>query len=417
MQGEPNNKDYFMKLHKILSVLAISAIAFILSGCFKWAARAKDKLPKETALHKTYNYEGKVIIVGAGASGLAAAKVLEQNNIDYTILEATNRYGGRLKKDTTLADFPIDVGAEWLHSAPIALNVLKGKKGDQIDEELIPYKLVSTANWDGEKYKPSPNWQNKFMYDFMPESKFKSSTWYDFVNQNIAKTVKHKIKFNSPVAEIDYSDNKVILKTQNGDSYEADRVIVTVSIGVLKSNMITFKPEMKEEKREAIEAVTFRQGFKLALKFSEKFYPDAINCIVKDGERVFYDIAFGKDAQSNILGFLCVGNETQKYYALKSEQEIISNVLQELDKIFDGKASATYTGDYILENWGQYEFTQGTWTQAIQEKKSHLKVLNQSLDKKVYFAGEIYDPYQQMGVPGAILSGYYSIDRLLNEED
>ena len=44
------------------------------------------------------HYSGKVIIIGAGASGLAAAKVLEQNNIDYTILEATNRYGGRLKK-------------------------------------------------------------------------------------------------------------------------------------------------------------------------------------------------------------------------------------------------------------------------------------------------------------------------------
>ena len=49
------------------------------------------------------------------------------------------------------------------------------------------------------------------------------------------------------------------------------------------------------------------------------------------------------------------------------------------------------------------------------EKKSNLKTLNLPLDKKVYFAGEIYDPYQQMGVPGAILSGYYSADKLLTE--
>jgi len=61
---------------------------------------------------------------------------------------------------------------------------------------------------------------------------------------------------------------------------------------------------------------------------------------------------------------------------------------------------------------------QGTWTQAFQEKKSHLEILNQSIDDKIYFAGEIYDPYKQMGVPGAILSGYYSIDKLLkNEKD
>jgi monoamine oxidase len=404
-----------MKFRSVLLLLVITSLCFYLSGCFKWAARAKSKLPKETSLQNTYNYDGKVIIVGAGASGLAAAKVLEQNNIDYIILEATNRYGGRLKKDTTLADFPIDIGAEWLHSAPITLNKLKGKRGTEIDEELIPYHLDSTASWDGKEYKVDPHWQNNFMYNFLPESKFKTSTWYDFVNENIAETVKHKIQYNSPVNSIDYSSNNVIVKTKSGKTFEADRIIVTVSIGVLKSNVITFIPEMNKENRKAIESITFHPGFKVAMKFSEKFYPDAITCKVENGEKGFYDIAFKKDVQTNVLGFLCTGNETQKYYNLKSEQEIISSLLEELDEMFDGKASTFYSGEYILENWGQHKFTQGAWTQAIQEKKSTLKAINQPLDNKVYFAGEIYDPYQQMGVPGAILSGYYSIDKLLTD--
>ena len=404
-----------MKFRSVLLILFITSLSFCLSGCFNWAARGERKLPKETSLHKTYNYDGKIIIVGAGASGLAAAKVLEQNNIDYIILEATNRYGGRLKKDTTLADFPIDIGAEWLHSAPITLNKLKGKQGTEIDEELIPYRLDNTASWDGEEYKVNPHWQNNFMYNFLPESKFKTSTWYDFVNENIAKTVKHKIQYNSPVNTIDYSGNNVIVKTSNGKTYEADRILVTVSIGVLKSNLITFIPEMNKENRKAIESITFHPGFKVAMKFSEKFYPDAITCKVENGEKGFYDIAFKKDVQTNVLGFLCTGNETQKYYNLKSEQEIISSLLEELDEMFDGKASTFYSGEYILENWGQHKFTQGAWTQAIQEKKSTLKAINQPLDNKVYFAGEIYDPYQQMGVPGAILSGYYSIDKLLTD--
>ena len=405
-----------MKFRSVLLILFITSLSFCLSGCFNWAARGERKLPKETSLHKTYNYDGKIIIVGAGASGLAAAKVLEQNNIDYIILEATNRYGGRLKKDTTLADFPIDIGAEWLHSAPITLNKLKGKQGTEIDEELIPYRLDNTASWDGEEYKVNPHWQNNFMYNFLPESKFKTSTWYDFVNENIAKTVKHKIQYNSPVNTIDYSGNNVIVKTSNGKTYEADRILVTVSIGVLKSNLITFIPEMNKENRKAIESITFHPGFKVAMKFSEKFYPDAITCKVKNGEKGFYDIAFKKNVQTNVLGFLCTGNETQKYYNLKSEQEIISSLLEELDEMFDGKASKFYSGEYILENWGQYEFIQGTWTQAIHEKRSYLKIINQPLDNKVYFAGEIYDTYQQMGVPGAVLSGYYAIDKLLTDK-
>ena len=84
--------------------------------------------------------------------------------------------------------------------------------------------------------------------------------------------------------------------------------------------------------------------------------------------------------------------------------------------LFGKKATNFYSGEYILENWGQYKFTQGTWIQAFQEKKSHLKVLNLPLDKKVYFAGEVYDTYQQMGVPGAILSGYNAVDQLLSDE-
>tara|TARA_B110000879_G_scaffold89317_1_gene122735 strand:+ start:717 stop:1934 length:1218 start_codon:yes stop_codon:yes gene_type:complete len=405
-----------MKFRSVLLVLVITSLTFCLSGCFKWAARAESKLPRETSLHKAYNYDGKVIIVGAGASGLAAAKVLEQNNIDYIILEATNRYGGRLKKDTILADFPIDVAAEWLHSAPIILNKLKGKHGNKIDEELIPYHLEKTASWDGKEYKINPKWEDDAFYYFMPESKFKNTTWYDFVNENIAKSVKHKIKLNSPVKGIDYSNNQVIVKTANGAKYQADRVLVTVSIGVLKSNMLTFKPAISEKRKEAIASVIFHPGFKVALKFTEKFYPDAITCNVENGEKGFYDMAFKRDTQTNVLGFLCMGNETQRYYDLHSEQEIIASLIKELDKMFDGKASATYSGEYILENWGQYEFTQGTWTQALQEKKSRLKTLNLPLDNKVYFAGEINDTYQQMGVPGAILSGYYSIDKLLTDK-
>ena len=204
-----------MKFRNVLLVLVTTSLTFCLSSCYKWAARAHKELPEQTALDKTYSYQGKVIIVGAGASGLAAAKVLEQNNIDYLLLEATDRYGGRLKKDTTLADFPIDIGAEWIHSNPRVLNVIKGKTGDQIDEDFVPYKLESAAIWNGKKLKPVSGAIRNFLYNFMPESKFKSSTWYDFVNENIAKDVTHNIVYNSAVKSIDYLSEKVVVKTSN----------------------------------------------------------------------------------------------------------------------------------------------------------------------------------------------------------
>ena len=402
-------------MNKYLSVILL-LLSLLLSSCFKWAARGVDKLPAETAVHKKYEFEGKVVIVGAGASGLAAAKILEQNNIEYIILEATDRFGGRLKKDTSLADFPIDIGAEWIHSNPKVLNVIKGRSGDQIDEELIAYKLESGAKWDGKKLKPVSKSYLNFIYNFMPESKFKNSTWYDFVNDNIAKDVTKNIIYNSVVNSVDYSAEKIVIKTSSGQIYEADKVLVTASIGVLKANKISFFPELNSEKKKAIESITFNSGFKIALKFSEKFYPDAIECKVKNGEKSFYNLAFKKNTKTNVLGFLCTGEETENYYALKSEHEIVSQLIKELDKMFAGKASQSFMNEYLFEDWGQYEFIQGTWTQAMLEMKSNLEILRLPLNNKVYFAGEVYDIYQQMGVPGAILSGYYSIDQLLTDE-
>lgn len=404
-----------MKLRQSILILIVGFLMISVSSCLKWAARAVDQLPEETALHKTYTYKGKVIIIGAGASGLAAAKVLEQNNVDYLILEATDRYGCRLKKDTTLADFPIDLGAEWIHSNPKVLNVLKGKKGDEVEEDLIPYHLENSVKWDGKELKAvSQNYRDSY-YNFMPESKFKSSTWYDFVDEHIAKSVKHKISYNSAVGSIDYSGDKLVVKTLDGRSYEADKVLVTVSIGVLKSNKIEFKPALSESRQKAIESITFHTGIKVAMSFSEQFYPDLIECKVKNGEKGFYDLAFKKDTESHVLGFLCTGEETNTYFELDSDQAIVDKLIEELDVMYDGKAAQCFTGKFKVENWGQYTYTLGTWTQAFQERKSAIKRIGEPIEDKIYFAGELFDPYRQMGVPGAVLSGYYSIDQLLTK--
>ena len=196
---------------KLLLLFTLSILLF--SSCFQWASRAFDTYPIKTAIEKNYSFNGKVIIIGAGASSLAAAKVLEQNGIDYLILEATDRHGGRLKKDTTLADFPIDLGAEWIHNQPQILNRLKGKKGDVIDEDLIPYHLNSAFEWDGEAYKKITQENLDAYFNFMPEYKFKKSTWFDYVNENFGKHVKHKTIYNSSVKEVNYEKEKVIITT------------------------------------------------------------------------------------------------------------------------------------------------------------------------------------------------------------
>jgi monoamine oxidase len=58
----------------------------------------------------------EVIIVGAGAAGLAAGARLTAKGSKVTILEARTRTGGRAH---SLCDvlYPLDLGCGWLHSA------------------------------------------------------------------------------------------------------------------------------------------------------------------------------------------------------------------------------------------------------------------------------------------------------------
>ncbi|EAR97732.1 flavin containing family amine oxidase (macronuclear) [Tetrahymena thermophila SB210] len=57
----------------------------------------------------------KVIIVGSGIAGLGCANELQKNGFSVLILEARNIHGGRISKNTTFADFPIETGAEEIH--------------------------------------------------------------------------------------------------------------------------------------------------------------------------------------------------------------------------------------------------------------------------------------------------------------
>jgi polyamine oxidase len=56
----------------------------------------------------------RVVVVGAGIAGLAAASCLRRARIPYVVLEARDRIGGRLHT-IDLAGVPVDLGGSWIH--------------------------------------------------------------------------------------------------------------------------------------------------------------------------------------------------------------------------------------------------------------------------------------------------------------
>src|SRR5690606_22810155 len=56
----------------------------------------------------------RVVVIGAGIAGLAAARTLQDAGFEVIVLEARDRIGGRVFTSTQLG-VPLDFGASWIH--------------------------------------------------------------------------------------------------------------------------------------------------------------------------------------------------------------------------------------------------------------------------------------------------------------
>ncbi len=62
------------------------------------------------------DFDIDLVIVGAGAAGIAAARRARAAKASVALFEASNRIGGRCVTDTALFGVPFDLGAHWIHS-------------------------------------------------------------------------------------------------------------------------------------------------------------------------------------------------------------------------------------------------------------------------------------------------------------
>jgi monoamine oxidase len=78
-----------------------------------------------------------VVIIGAGAAGIAAARRLVERRLSVLLLEARDRVGGRAHTAATDVFLPVDLGCEWLHSADRnELTRIARDRGFTVDEKL-----------------------------------------------------------------------------------------------------------------------------------------------------------------------------------------------------------------------------------------------------------------------------------------
>ena len=232
---------------------------------------------------------GSVIVVGAGASGLAAAHKLVSAGIDVTVVEARDRVGGRVWTDTSLG-LPLDLGASWIHG--IDGNPLSAM-ADKINAPRLVtgYDSYRTRGADGREIKwrdvPSDfknvvEIEHEYAADVEDLSKQATQEGDEFGGDDVILPEGYirvleplvdgyEVEFQTVVDRINITEGAALVGT--GDrSFSAEAVLVTVPLGVLKFGNIQFDPPLDPDRLGAINRLGMGLLNKVCLRFGEVFW-------------------------------------------------------------------------------------------------------------------------------------------------
>ena len=442
------DRRHFIKQSTLLSIGGILIPSVFLSSC-----------RKET-LFEDANYDGKVIIIGAGAAGLYAGFILKSMGIDFEILEASGTIGGRMGKLTGFADYTIDAGAQWLHGQnSILADLVKAKSvKTTLDDAALSYwfnnQIVDTLPQDAfifegenlpdisfKEYAHQKGFGSE--YDYIVEGiagdqgasasllsvywnskeeenwvsgdedfKFEKS-YFDVIEEHIAQPIQNNIKLNSPVKSINYSADKITILDINNNTFLADKVIVAVPISILKLNEIDFTPTLPTEKTEAFSKFGMGAGMKVFLKFTTKFYKDELYggaiCAA------YADDTIGKITTDNVLLAFVMGDQASNLHSLGNDAAITNALLQELDTIYNGQASVAYISSTVFD-YTDKPYIKGAYAYSTIGMGNARQIAAATIDKKLYFAGEAMNTNgHHQTVHGAVESGYKAVIDILND--
>lgn len=278
----------------------------------------------------------RIAVIGAGIAGVTAAGLLRDAGFSVVVLEARKRAGGRIDTVTNADwPFPIELGPSFVRSStenPLdellaGLGVtthafphdpeVRTRTGDTVPVKPVGAEAVARAlEWaakqaqdvsveralvdsgaaklsttDAANGVSDDDWLG---YEVSADLEMRSgatigqmSAWYSpaagggaddrIVLGGYAKLVEDGsadvgLLLSSPVKRVAYNADGVSIRLGTGESLTAARAIVTVPLGVLKSDALEFEPPLPFAHRGAIAALGMGVLDKVWLRFDKPFW-------------------------------------------------------------------------------------------------------------------------------------------------
>ncbi|MBS1529385.1 MAG: FAD-dependent oxidoreductase, partial [Bacteroidetes bacterium] len=405
-----------------------------------------------------------ILIIGAGAAGLAAAYTLSKGGRKVAILEARGRTGGRIY--TLDNDFPfkhVELGAEFIHgNLPVTRQLMHEagveyiaaggemwryyegklsrnswnmpgweelmKKLDQLNEDMTIADFLDRY-FSGANYEPLKNWVVRFASGYDTANPAKASAfalrdeWGNEdddaqyrVDGGYGRLIRHmadisrlngaEFHLNSIVKHIDWRRDKVDVILSNGNVYSAKKVILALPLGVLQTGGITFEPSLGHYNK-AFQQIGFGAIVKILFEFKDAFWEDderpRMSFVISDEEIPTWWTQY--PIHSNVLTGWLGGLPAERKKHL-TDKEFVQQGLRSLATIFS-KTEAELADDlaaWKVANWTSDPFTLGSYVYDMVESHAARKVLSKPVANKLYFAGEFIYEGPSMGTVEAVLT-------------
>jgi len=225
------------------------------------------------------------------------------------------------------------------------------------------------------------------------------------------------IVLNTPVHKIVWRQGRVIACT-SADEYLASRAIVTLPLGVLKSNSVVFSPALPE-KQNAMSFLEMGPVIRVSLCFQEKFWE-------RDPEMADLSFLFTDDPQfptwwtSNPLPYPILtgwaAGPNAGTHTGRSKNEIVRSAVQSLGRIMriaEPELRRQMTGSF-MHDWQADPFSRGAYSYAAVGGMNAAQALAAPVANTLYFAGEATNGDGYNGtVHGAIATGLRAAKELL----
>lgn len=415
-----------------------------------------------------------ILIIGAGAAGLIAARELAQAGKKVAVLEARDRAGGRIYP---LAEedfgYPAQGGAEFLHGeAPISKEILKAAgatvehAGDwwsvidgelRMNEWVTPQEAALESKLKTLKHDmPVAQFFDEYLaggqyadsrdhifrriegYDAADPTRFSAfalrqevlgeGSWgqlniregygllVHFLENQCTKNGA-EIFFNKDVKAIDLSAERVSLQCADGAALDAAQALVTVPLPVLQH--IAFTPALPR-KLKAAKQIGFGPVTKILLRFKSKWWAHARG---QNLEHMFF--MFSNEAvptwwtqypelHATLTGWLA--GPRAKALSNLSEAEILERALQSLSNIFD-VGRAALRGEMLVSriiDWAADPYARGAYSYPTPQSDAAVEELLQPVEGRLFFAGEgLYRGEASGTVEAALSSGKAAAERML----